>query len=194
MKMPPRARCLLFVHLLLSAAAAGQGEFPVQEEHGIRAEMRDGVSLVADLFRPDQDGTFPVLLQRTPYDRGTSAGQARELASHGYIVVVQDTRGRFQSEGEFYPFRNETADGYDTIEWAATLPGSDGKVGMYGGSYVGATQMLAAIGNPPHLVAVFPFLTGSEYYNAWTYQGGPSCSGSPVPGAHSWPRTLCVET
>ena len=88
MKMQSRLRCLLLVQSLISATAAGQGEFPVKEENGVRAEMRDGVSLVADIFRPEQDGTFPVLLQRTPYDRGTSAAQARELASYGYIVVV----------------------------------------------------------------------------------------------------------
>ncbi len=190
MKMPPGVGSRLLIPLLLSSAAAAQGEFSVKQESGVRAEMCDGISLVADIFRPDQEGTFPVLLQRTPYDRGTSAAQARELASHGYIVVVQDTRGRFQSEGEFYPFRNETADGYDTVEWAATVPGSDGKVGMYGGSYVGATQMLAAIGNPPHLVAIFPFVTGSEYYNAWTYQGGAFMQWF----ASSWTTFLAEDT
>ena len=130
------------------------------------------MGLVADIYRPDASGTFPCLLRRTPYNRKGTAEQAGELASYGYIVVVQDTRGRFDSEGEFYPFRDETRDGYETVEWVAELPGSNGKVGMFGGSYVGATQMLAAIGSPPHLVAVFPNLTASEYYDGWTYQSG----------------------
>jgi hypothetical protein len=97
---------------------------------------------------------------------------AFEFASHGYVVVLQDTRGRYDSGGEFYPFRDESNDGYDTIEWAAQLPGANGKVGMFGGSYVGATQMLAAMARPPHLIAIFPFVTGSEYYEGWTYQSG----------------------
>jgi hypothetical protein len=133
--------------------------------------MRDGVHLVADVYRPEAPGPFPVLLQRTPYNRRQAATGVL-LASHGYIVVLQDTRGRYDSEGTFSPFRNEAEDGYDTVEWAARLPGSDGKVGMFGGSYVGATQMLAATGHPPHLVAIFPYVTASQYYEGWTYQSG----------------------
>jgi putative CocE/NonD family hydrolase len=134
--------------------------------------MRDGVVLVADVYRPKGDGKFPVLLERTPYDRKDESAMAQELAAHGYIVVVQDTRGRYESDGEFYPFRDESQDGYDTVEWAAQLDLSDGKVGMFGGSYVGATQMLAAMARPPHLVAIAPYLTSSEYYDSWTYQNG----------------------
>ena len=133
--------------------------------------MRDGVKLQADVYRPQAPGRFPVLLTRTPYDRHR-AGTGTLLASHGYVVVLQDTRGRFGSEGEFYPFRNESRDGYDTVEWAAALPQSNGRVGMFGGSYVGATQMLAAMAHPPHLVAIQPTVTASEYYDGWTYQGG----------------------
>jgi putative CocE/NonD family hydrolase len=134
--------------------------------------MRDGVSLVADVYRPVSDEKFPVVLERTPYDRNGAAGTANELASHGYIVVLQDTRGRYASGGEFYPFRDESFDGYDTVEWAARLGGSNGKVGMFGGSYVGATQMLAAMAAPPHLTSIFPYVTASEYYDGWTYQSG----------------------
>src|SRR5208283_5539372 len=97
---------------------------------------------------------------------------AAAMAAHGYVVIVQDTRGRFDSQGEFYPFRYESNDGYDTVEWAASLPYSNGKVGMFGGSYVGATQMLAAIAAPPHLAGIFPFVTASNYHENWTYQGG----------------------
>jgi uncharacterized protein len=141
-------------------------------QKGVSMKMRDGVSLVADIYRPISDEKFPVLLERTPYDRNEESAMANELASHGYIVVLQDTRGRYESGGEFYPFRNESADGYDTVEWAAQLDHSNGKVGMFGGSYVGATQMLAAMSRPPHLVAIFPYVTASEYYEGWTYQSG----------------------
>ncbi len=165
------------VTLLLSALLAphlfAQKQYAVRQELGVRAAMRDGVELVADIFRPDIEGeTFPVLLQRTPYNRKGGSSEGRRLATHGYIVVIQDTRGRYASAGEFYPFRHESQDGYDTVEWAAQLPQSNGKVGMYGGSYVGATQMLASIAKPPHLVAIFPYITASEYYDGWTYQSG----------------------
>jgi len=133
--------------------------------------MRDGVHLVADVYRPEAPGPFPVLLERTPYNRRNAATGVL-LASHGYIVVLQDTRGRYDSEGTFYPFRNEADDGYDTVEWAAALPGSNGRVGTFGGSYVGATQMLAATTAPPHLVSIFPYVTASQYYEGWTYQSG----------------------
>jgi hypothetical protein len=154
------------------AWALPPGPLPVVVESGVKVVLRDGVTLIADVYRPEGDGRHPVLLTRTPYDRhgGLEAGPA--LASHGYVVVMQDVRGRYGSEGVFYPFRNEAADGYDTVEWAAALPNSNGKVGMFGGSYVGATQMLAAGATPPHLVAIHPVVTASDYYEGWTYQGG----------------------
>ena len=112
------------------------------------------------------------------------------MAAHGYVVVIQDTRGRFDSQGEFYPFRYESQDGYDTVEWAASLPYANGKVGMFGGSYVGATQMLAAISSPPHLVAIQPYVTASEYYDGWTYQNGALMQWF----ASSWSSGLAVDT
>lgn len=133
--------------------------------------MRDGVVLRADIFRPKADGKFPVLLERTPYNKqGEDIGW--RAAPRGYVVIVQDVRGRYTSEGEWYPFKNESNDGYDTVEWAAALPYSNGKVGMFGGSYVGATQMLAAIAHPPHLAGICPEVTASNYHDGWTYQGG----------------------
>lgn len=172
------------------ALASAQERFEVKGEAGVRVAMRDGVALVADVYRPVADGSFPVLLQRTPYDRKGAAGQARALASSGYIVVIQDVRGRFDSEGEFYPFRHESDDGYDTIEWAAKLAGSNGRVGMFGGSYVGATQMLAAIAKPPHLEAIFPYVTASEYYDGWTYQSGVLMQWF----TSSWASGLAIDT
>ena len=141
-------------------------------ERDVPAKMRDGVILKADIYRPRADGKYPVLLQRTPYDKNNARLFGMEAAARGYVVVVQDVRGRFTSEGEWYPFRHELQDGYDTVEWAAALPQSNGKVGMFGGSYVGATQMLAAIASPPHLSGIAPSVTASNYHENWTYQGG----------------------
>jgi putative CocE/NonD family hydrolase len=157
---------------LLAAAQAAAQTYPVRIETSVRTTMRDGVALVSDIYRPDADGRFPVLLQRTPYDRLREFKEGHDLARHGYVVIIQDVRGRFDSEGEFYPFRHESRDGFDTVEWAASLPYADGQVGMFGGSYVGATQMLAAMAGPPHLGAIFPYVTASEYYEGWTYQSG----------------------
>jgi putative CocE/NonD family hydrolase len=164
--------------------------YQVVIENGVRTKMRDGVSLVADIYRPKGGGKFPVLLERTPYDRKNESSMAYELSSHGYVVVLQDTRGRYDSGGEFYPFRDESHDGYDTVEWAAQLEYSNGKVGMFGGSYVGATQMLAAMARPPHLVAIFPYVTGSDYYDGWTYQSGVLMQWF----TSSWTSILAVDT
>lgn len=188
------ALSLLFVAIWTSisfaqATAPAPETYQVIAQTGVRVKMRDGVSLAADIYRPKAEGRFPVLLIRTPYNR-KDAATGIFLASHGYVVVEQDTRGRFESEGEFYPFKHEANDGYDTIEWAAALPYSDGRVGMFGGSYVGATQMLAASSNPPHLVGIFPYVTAAEYYEGWTYEGGALMQWF----ASSWTSGLIVDT
>ncbi len=170
--------------------AAAQDQPAVVVDYGVRAKMRDGVSLVADVYRPAKPGKYPVLLERTPYNRKGEGWFAMLLAAKDYVVILQDTRGRFESEGEFYPFRHEAADGYDTVEWAAGLEHSNGKVGMFGGSYVGATQMLAATEAPPHLVSIFPYVTASEYYEGWTYQSGALMQWF----ASSWSSGLAVDT
>ena len=175
--------------LLLAVAAYGQ-TYTVVTDHAVPAKMRDGVTLIADVYCPKADGKFPVQLQRTPYNRIGGARSAEQMAEHGYVVIIQDTRGRFDSQGEFYPFRFESQDGYDSVEWAASLPYSNGKVGTFGGSYVGATQMLAAIAKPPHLVAIFPYVTASEYYDGWTYQSGALMQWF----ASSWTSGLAVDT
>jgi putative CocE/NonD family hydrolase len=141
-------------------------------ERDVAMKTRDGVTLRADIYRPAGEGNFAVLLQRTPYNKINAADFARQAVARGYMIVVQDVRGRYNSEGEWYTFKHETNDGYDTVEWAAALPHSNGKVGMFGGSYVGATQMLAAIGHPPHLAGICPVVTASNYHENWTYQGG----------------------
>ena len=88
------------------------------------------------------------------------------------MVIAQDTRGRWRSEGDFYPFVHEAEDGYDTVEWAASLPHSNGRVGMYGFFYDGATQLQAALKRPPSLRTICPGFTGSQYYEGWAYNGG----------------------
>ena len=138
--------------------------------------MRDSTVLLSDIYRPSQDGSYPVILMRLPYNKASAQtyvyGSPAFYASQCYIVVIQDVRGMYASAGEFYPFRHEMEDGYDSVEWAAGLPGSNGKVGMYGFSYVGATQWLAAVEKPPHLAAIAPAMTSSDYYDGWTYEGG----------------------
>jgi uncharacterized protein len=164
---------LIFGSLTVASRSADAAEtYAVTIEHDVSATMRDGTILHADVYRPRADGTFPVLLERTPYDKSGSAGFGVKAAARGYAVIVQDVRGRYTSEGEWYPFKNESNDGFDTVEWAAALPYSNGKIGMFGGSYVGATQMLTAIAHPPHLAGICPVVTASNYHDGWTYQGG----------------------
>jgi putative CocE/NonD family hydrolase len=167
---------LMICAVVLSAphCARAQQNYAVITQNGVPMKTRDGVTLYSDIYRPRADGTFPVILMRTPYDKNVSwaVGPAYQIAAHGYVVIVQDVRGRYTSEGEWYPFRHESNDGYDAVEWAAALPSSNGKVGMIGGSYVGATQMLSAIAHPPHLAGICPVVTASNYHDGWTYQGG----------------------
>lgn len=160
--------------LLAQVMAQAGGAYGLSVEYQVPAKMRDGVTLFADIYRPKTDEKLPVLLMRTPYDKSRIwvTPLAHAVASRGFIVIIQDVRGRYESEGEWYPFRNESRDGYDSVEWAASLPYSNGKVGMLGGSYVGATQLLAAVSQPPHLAGVCPVVTASNYHEGWTYQGG----------------------
>ena len=145
-------------------------------DKNLMVPMRDGVSLAADVYRPDGPGPFPTLVQRTPYNKefglaGFSFDIMRGVQA-GYAVVVQDTRGRWASGGEFNPFFDEARDGADTIAWAAAQPWSTGAVGMIGGSYFGATQWTAATQAPEALRAIAPFVTTDQYYDGWAYQGG----------------------
>src|ERR671919_176804 len=145
----------------------------------VPATMRDGTTLVADVYRPGgevSDEEYPVLLTRLPYGKdlpiATGYMSPLKAAEHGYIVAVQDVRGRFGSEGEWSPSVNEFEDGYDTVEWAAKLPGSNGTVGMYGASYFGMTQWQAAIMRPPSLRSLVPGITWGNYLNGEQYRGG----------------------
>lgn len=153
------------------------GEFRMLDS--VEMQMRDGVILRADIWLPAGEGPWPVLLQRTPYRKedafGTQYISAMEFTAalrRGYAIVVQDTRGRYGSDGEFIPFVHEADDGEDTLEWLRRQVFCNGQVAMFGGSYVGATQVLLAARDPEGLVAVSPHLTTARHGETWTYRGG----------------------
>jgi putative CocE/NonD family hydrolase len=142
--------------------AAQQTQYEVEVERNLRVPMRDGVHLATDMYFPVEDGRplnkkLPAVLIRTPYNKAAwGVAYTRFFAEHGYLSVAQDCRGRFQSEGEFFPFVDDPEDGYDTIEWLASHPMCNGKVGMHGVSYMGWVQFHAATQGPPSLVTMIP--------------------------------------
>jgi uncharacterized protein len=171
---------LRMVFVVIAASAMGQmssTQLPhILIERNLALKLTDGVTLYADVFRPDAPGRFPALLMRTPYDKEGAAQSARlamtaAAVRRGYVVVVQDTRGQFQSEGRFLPYTQEIADGKETIAWVAALPYVDGQVGMFGLSYPGAVQWLAAPSAPPQLKAIVPAMTFA-HPNHFFYHGG----------------------
>ena len=143
----------------------------IRVEGRVPVVMRDGVKLYADIYRPQREGRFPVLVVRTPYgvQRDGMHESKIRFAQSGYAVVIQDVRGRYESEGKWEPFRNEAEDGYDTIQWAAQQPWSNGKVATEGGSYLGHVQWRAASQAPPNLVTAFPAVASTSIYNNWAY-------------------------
>ncbi|MBI3303568.1 MAG: CocE/NonD family hydrolase [Deltaproteobacteria bacterium] len=153
-------------------------EHRIKVEKNVPARMRDGVTLYADVYRPDAEGRFPVILLRLPYGKEmiTDFGDQDYFAARGYVVIIQDGRGRFASEGEYYALINEAEDGYDTVEWAASLPYSNGQVGTQGQSYLGATQYLLAPTRPPHLRCAFPVSAASDFHQSWVYHTGGAFS------------------
>ncbi len=171
-----------FAVMLALAAPSVKFQAARPPSHDVRMEnlvpipMRDGANLYADVYRPVKEGRYPVLVSRTPYstERYPSAYAAAVFfAQRGYVFVYQDVRGRHESEGKWEPFRNDIEDGYDTIEWAAKQPWSNGKVGMEGGSYLGHVQWRAAMSAPPHLVTIFPMVASTSLYHNWvTLNGG----------------------
>ncbi len=153
--------------------------FGVSAERGLMVTMRDGVRLATDIYRPARDGRpapghFPAILERTPYSRqGLGPVAAAKLfCRHGYAAAIQDVRGRYDSEGDWYPFALEAEDGYDTVEWLASRQWSDGKVGTVGLSYSGSDQHALASLAPPHLAAVFASEAMSNYHTGSMRQGG----------------------
>ncbi len=152
------------VLLCLASIALAQDPDEVRIDFDQRVAMRDGVELSADVYRPEAEGRFPVILSRTPYNKTGERPLefGRYFASHGYIYVEMDVRGRGDSDGEFVPYRNEGLDGYDAIEWCAGRPWSNGKVGTIGGSYLGHIQYLTALQQPPHLKTMITMVTPSD--------------------------------
>lgn len=148
----------------------------VTVERNVPTPMRDGTVLRADVYRPEAAGSYPVLIQRTPYDKTVAQQITYQhpawYARQGYVVVVQDPRGRYLSDGQFRPFLDEAADTADTIGWASGLAGTNGKVATYGFSYAGANQLLGAAEQPAALRCIAPGFTGSDFYDGWTYVGG----------------------
>lgn len=143
----------------------------------VMVPMRDGARMATDIYRPARNGRalsgqFPTLLSRTPYGKSGSETAARVLASHGYAVAIQDTRGRYDSEGTFYIYVHEGQDGYDAVEWAASQPWSNGNIGTFGGSYLAATQMALAVEAPPHLKSMFIRVSTSHYWEDGAGSGG----------------------
>ena len=161
--------------LLLSQVASAPAE-RILIDHHRAIPMRDGVTVYADVYRPSRAGRFPTLVVRTPY------GVQREnvgvhdrliaLARMGYAVVNTDVRGRYESQGEWDPFRAEARDGHDVVEWAARQPWSDGKVATQGGSYLGHVQWATLGEQPPSLVAAFPAVASTNLYANWITHGG----------------------
>ena len=145
-------------------------------ERRVPCRLSDGVTLYSDHYYPPGGGAQPTLLMRQPYGRDIASTVAYAhptwFARHGYNVVIQDVRGRGDSEGDFYPFRHEAHDGAETIAWLRTRPESNGKLGMYGFSYQGMTQLLAAAEQPEGLVCIAPAMTACDLYSGWFYQGG----------------------
>jgi len=157
-------------------------------------KTRDGVRLDADVYRPDGSRPYPVLLMRQPYGRAIAStvtyAHPSWYARHGYIVVVQDVRGRGSSEGEFDLLAAERADGFDTVEWAARLPGSTGTVGMYGFSYQGIAQLMAAAAKPPALRAICPAMAAWDSHADMAYENGAFR----LQSAMGWAIQLAAET
>ncbi|HEY6293906.1 MAG TPA: CocE/NonD family hydrolase [Terriglobia bacterium] len=155
-------------------------KYDVMVAKNIMVSMRDGVKLATDVYRPARGGAlvpgkYPVLVSRTPYGKDPapdSENAAYRFAQLGYGVVVQDCRGRYNSQGTFYIDINEGQDGYDTVEWAAEQPWSNGKVGTYGGSYLAQAQNALAVLRPPHLAAMFVMVGTSNYFDEGAYRGG----------------------
>jgi uncharacterized protein len=161
-----------------SAPSAESGDVMIKN---VMVPMRDGVRLATDVYLPAQNGApvtnrFPVLVCRTPYGKIPSTPSPRDagdyFARRGYAVVIQDCRGRYDSQGQFYIDVNEGTDGYDTVEWAARQPWSNGKVGTYGASYLSQAQNALAVLRPPHLSAMFVMVGTSDYYEDGAYRGG----------------------
>ena len=148
----------------------------VRLERGVQCRLRDGTVLVSDHYYPRGEGPWPTLFMRQPYGRDIAStvvyAHPAWFAHHGYHVAIQDVRGRGESGGDFYPFRHEGRDGAEALAWLCCHPACNGKIGMYGFSYQGATQLLAAAEQPEGLVCIAPHMTATDLYHGWFYHQG----------------------
>ena len=133
--------------------------------------MRDGVKLSTIIYLPEGKGPWPVVLVRTPYGKASQTRLNGAWTKQGFALVAQDCRGTFKSEGKYRPFVDDQADGYDTVEWIAKQPWSNGRVGMFGASAMGIAANYAAVANPPHLVAAFVMVARSSVYEQSSFMG-----------------------
>ena len=158
-------------------------QYRVSMDHNVQVAMRDGVHLSTDIYLPDAPGRHPALLWRTPYSNNgvETVEQARWYASRGYAVVTQDVRGKYDSEGVFRHFRDEASDGFDTAEWIAIQPWSNGKIGGMGGSYLGYTQIALGVSGNAHLASMAASVTTGDVFNGWVYSDGPLFLGFAFP-------------
>jgi uncharacterized protein len=159
-------------HLTVQAQQSAPAAAPSVKKTEQMVAMRDGVKLATNIFLPEGNGPFPVVLQRTPYGKDSFSQGAPAWTKAGFAFVVQDCRGKGKSEGEYHPFVEDPQDGFDTVEWAAKQSWSSGKVGMYGASAMGITANLAAMENPPHLAAIFVMVARSSIYHQSAFMGG----------------------
>ncbi len=161
----------------MSTRAGSLPTFDALRQPNVMLPLSNGTRLATDLYLPARDGQpvpgeYPVVLERTPYDKTNGAAVGRFYAERGYVAAIQDVRGRYCSEGEFYPFRNEGPDGYETVEWLAAQPFCNGRVGTFGASYNAAVQSALASLAPPHLAAMIPTFGPSSYYHCSMRQNG----------------------
>ncbi|MGA2434379.1 MAG: CocE/NonD family hydrolase [Bryobacteraceae bacterium] len=167
---------LLGIAFLLFEALAGATAPPapaIEQELDVRIRMRDGVELSTNVFRPSSPARVPTILVRTPYDNGTGlAPYYRPFVEHGYALVIQDVRGRYDSQGVFEPLRQESNDSEDTLDWIARQPWSSRRIGMMGGSYLGIVQWKAALLDNTYLKAIFPVVSGCDDYRDRFYSEG----------------------
>ena len=151
----------------------------VRVEKNVAVPMRDGIKLYTNIYKPDADGKFPVILVRMPYGKNEPycfmPAYGKYFARKGYVCVVQDVRGKYDSQGKFEPFINEAADGYDTLDWIASQPWCDGNIGMSGESYYGYTQWAVSWLNHPNLKCIAPGVTSADIYGVWIYQNNAFC-------------------
>lgn len=174
-----------------AAQTASEPRYDIVVEENVKVPMTDGTKLAADIYRPKADGKFPTLVERTPYDKKVSSEIRVEahqyFAQRGYVFVVQDTRGRFASEGKFYPNLDDAwlarRDGFDTVEWIAKQPWSDGKVGVIGGSQTGQTAYFIGPTQPAALNSMFVRESASDLHAHWYYRGGAFEHGFVTPWA-----------